>query len=281
MERKKLEQRWVTFQLEIVALRGPLGTMCDIAFNGRREHTFFPGNEPKAKVVEAVMGATPSEPNGIPDAFAVTSGGTYAARTLSVMAASIIILWLDAAIEKLARDLGQPVGASMLAGDDVAGPASPPVKMSSFIWAAANSIRHIDEWHGSKDRFQEPSNASEKALRDKQNASHEPLAGVLGHNAPITENVAFEVLQCLVATSESKGNYLHLESRVLRIGQDLVQRNGRGPAPIGVTVKGYHDLANAGSVAPEDIVMTDGTMRAAASLPDVAWLDQVGPRPKP
>lgn len=280
METKKLEQRWVTFQLEIAALRGPLGIMCDVAFNARREHTFFPGGEPEAKVAEAVMGATANEPNGIPDAFGDTSGGTYAARTLSVMAASVIILWLDAAIQKLARDLGQSVGASMLAGDNVPGPASPPVKSSSFLWAAANSIRHIDEWHASKDAFQEPRNASEKALRDKQMASHESLAGVLGHNAPISENVAFEALQCLVATSESSGNYLQLERHVLRIGQDLVQRKGLAPAPIGVSVKRYHDLANLGSIAPEDLVMTDGTMRAAASLPDVTWLDRVGPRPK-
>jgi hypothetical protein len=71
---------------------------------------------------------------------------------------------------------------------------------------------------------------------------------------------------------------LQLELHVLRIGQDLIQRSGLSSAPIGVTVTAYHDLASLKSIPAEDLVMTDGTMRAAGSLPDLSWLGQVGPR---
>lgn len=166
----------------------------------------------------------------------------------------------------------------MQAGDDMRRPANPPVKASTFLWAAANSIRHVDEWHEAKYAFEKPRNAAERGLRDKQRASIEPLAAVFGRAVPITENVAFEALQCRVATSESSGNYLQLELKALRIGQDLIQRSGLSSVPIGVTVTAYHDLASLKSIPAEDLVMTDGTMRAAASLPDLAWLGQVGPR---
>ena len=177
--------------------------------------------------------------------------------------------------------IGQPSGASMQAGDDMPGPANPPVEASRFLWAAANNVRHVDEWHASEHTFNEPHNAAEKSLRNKQKVSTEPLAAVFGHATPITENVAFEALQCLVATSESAGNYLQLELHLLRIGQDLIQRSGLSSAPIGVTVTAYHDRANLKNIPADDVVMSDGTMRAAASLPDVEWLDRVGPRSRP
>lgn len=169
----------------------------------------------------------------------------------------------------------------MLAGDDMPGPASPPIKASHFLWAAANSIGHIEEWHESKYAFDEARNAAERILRDKQKASIEPLAAVLGRAVPITESVAFEALQCLVATAENTGSYLQLELHVLRIGQDLIQRSGLASAPIGVSVTAYRDFTNLAGVAQEDLVMTDGTRRAAGSLPDLTWLGQVGPRKTP
>lgn len=278
MTKKKLEQRWVKYQLDIAGLRSALGAMCNIAFNARREHTFFPEDAPRGKGVQAVMGATAGEPNGIPDAWSIACGDTYTPRSMSIMAASIIILSLHAAVRQLATELGQPSSASMQAGEDMPGPANPPVKASKFLWAAANSVRHVDEWHVSGHAFNEPRNAAEKSLLDKQKASIEPLAAVFGHAAPITENVAFEALQCLVAASESAGNYLQLELHLLRIGQDLIQRSGLSPAPIGVTVTAYHDLADLEKIPADDVVMSDGTMRAAASLPDVTWINPIGPR---
>jgi len=281
MTRKQLEQRWVKFQLDIAGLRPALGAMCNIAFNARKEHTFFPDGAPRGKAVQAVMGATVGAPNGIPDALSVACGDTYTQRTMSVMAASTVILWLDSSIQQLAIELGQPSGTSMQAGDEMPGPANPPIKVSTFLWAAANSVRHVDEWHGSKHASGAPGNAAEGRLRDKQRASIEPLAAVFGQAAPITENVAFEALQCLVATSNSAGNYLQLEFHLLRIGQELIERSGLSSAPIGVTVTAYHALASLKDVPADDLVMSDGTMRAAASLPDVTWINPIGPSSRP
>jgi|HubBroStandDraft_6_1064221.scaffolds.fasta_scaffold05586_6 hypothetical protein len=84
------------FQLEIAALRSALGTLYNIAFNARKEHTFFPGSAPQPKGVQAIMGPTIGEPNGIPDALTRADGDTYTARTISVLSASMIILSFDA-----------------------------------------------------------------------------------------------------------------------------------------------------------------------------------------
>lgn len=105
----------------------------------------------------------------------------------------------------------------------------------------------------------------------------EPLATVLGCSTPITENAAFEALQHLLAVSDTHGEYARLELHVLRIGKDLVQRSGLANAPIGVSVTGYHDASVLDSARPEDVVITDGTMRAASSLPGSPWLGKVGP----
>jgi hypothetical protein len=131
------------------------------------------------------------------------------------------------------------------------GPAPPPIKASSFLWAA-NRIRHIEEWHESKHAFDKVQNPTERFLREKQKASIERLAAVLGHAVPITENVAFEALQCLVATAENTGNYLQLKLHALRIGRDLIQRSGLAAAP-----------------SRRDVTM--GTRRLRARRPKKRW----------
>jgi hypothetical protein len=251
--------------------------MYNMAFEARRHHTFDQSGAADWKVVQAVMGATQGEPNGIPDALTVATTGTYAARTASVLAASVILLWFDAMIQKLASDLGQQNGPRMLAGEDISNSGTPPVKASTLLWAGANSVRHIDEWYARRNSYNNPQSKDERDKRNQQSRSMEPLSAVLGVPTPITENAAFEVLQHLVAISDTQGDYIRLERHILQIGLDLIERSGLAAAVVGVSVTGYRDPDDLTDVSPDDIVMSDGTMRSASSLPDSPWLGSVRP----
>jgi hypothetical protein len=274
----ELERAWIKFQLNVAAIRPTIGPLCNIAFEARRGHTFYPGAAPQDLGVRAVMMATPGERNGIPDAFNAATNGSYAARTISVVAASVILIWLDSAIQNLARDLNQPSAAEMLAGDDIAGePGQAPVKASTLLWAAGNNVRHVDEWFATASSYKNPQSPDDNRLRQRQDRSMKPLAAVLGCSLPITENVAFEVFQVLTAESETQGSFDRLELHILRVGQDLVQRSGLTGAPIGVTVTETRHRDDLGEEDRRNIVISDGIARAASSLPDTGRLESVRP----
>jgi hypothetical protein len=224
---KQLEQLWIKYQFNIAGLRGTLGPLFNVAFHARQAHTFNIGEGPETRAVHATMGPSPGEPNGIPDGHAVMTGPTYGARAASVMAASTILMTFDSAIQELATRLGSGRGANMQVGDRIANLArtlSEPA--STLIWAAVNNIRHVDEWHASAATYSDPRSQGDIDLRERQNRSMVPLANVLGCKLPITDNIAFEVLQLLAELPNDQGSYDRVELHVLRIGQDAVQRAG-------------------------------------------------------
>lgn len=274
---KELEIAWVSFQLNVAASRPTLGPLYDLAFNARKLHTFEPQRAPRALLIQAVQGPTAGEPNGIPDALYIATSGTYAARSTSVLAASAILLHADSAIQKLAADLGQANGAAMLAGEELPDSGSPAVKASTLIWAGANNVRHIDEWYAWRNTYLNPQTRAERDKREQHRRSMEPIAAVLGVPTPVTEIAAFEILQHLVALSDTKGEYDRLELHLLTIGQELVARAGYRNAIIGVTVNGYADARTLNQIPADQVNMSDGIMRAASSLPDSNRLGAVPP----
>ncbi|HEV2738949.1 MAG TPA: hypothetical protein VGU66_10255, partial [Candidatus Elarobacter sp.] len=275
---QQLEQQWVTFQFDVAGLRGAIGPLYQVTANARRSHTFYPGQAPDPRVVRAVMGPTPGERNGVPDASLITSGGTYVARILSVVAAGVILIFLDTAIQDFARRIGQPTGKDMQSGDDIPTTTGRlPEKASTIIWAAANSVRHVDEWFATADAYRNALSRDDVRLRDRQNSSMQPLAAVLGCALPITENVAFEVFQVLTEVDETSGTFDRLERHVLRVGQELIQRAGLANAPIGVTITEICSLDAIATEPSQNVMMSDGVARAASSLPDTGRLGSVRP----
>jgi len=266
---RSLERLWVRYQLDVAALRPALGPLYNAAGEGRRAHTFFVGQEPPDLGFSAAMGPTVEHPNGVPDIFAMITGGSYSGRIVSVAAASAILILLDSAIQEFARALRADSGADMDAGDDIAAAdvATPPVKASTFIWAGANNVRHIAEWSTSASTFLNPKTAEDRRLRERQENSMAPLAAVLGCGLPITENVAYEVFHYLVMLDETHGSFDRLERHVLCIGQDLAQRAGLAGAPIGVTLTEVVPTATIkAGYPPGDLLMSDGIARAASSI---------------
>jgi len=273
MTKAELERVWISYQLDIAAIRSAIGPLYQIASNARRAHTFYPGQEPKPLVPRAIMGATAEEQNGIPDALFESIGSVYAARTLSVMAASILLIWFDSAIQTLARNLLQPNGEDMDAGDVIrVAVGQMPVKASTLIWAAANAVRHVDEWFANAEAFRNPQNAADHRLKRIQERSMFPLSVVFGIPLPITENVAFETFQVLTEETEERGTFDRMELHLLRIGQDLVRRAGLENTPIGVTVTEWLPLEVARAQFPGELTLSDGIGRAASSLADTGRL---------
>jgi len=279
---KELEQAWIGFQFDIAGIRGTLGPMYQVSIDARRAHTFYVGSEPEGVLLRAVMGPTPGEPNGIPDGNSQMSGGTYGARAASVAAAEVIIMTLNGAIQKFAIDLGGGQGANINAGDfifDKTG--TKKERASTLVWAASNNIRHVDEWYRYADAYKAPTSKKDNDRRTQQNQSMEPLANVLGCALPITDNIAFEVLQLLTEFEQDKGSFDRLELHVLRIGQDLIQQAGLTPAPIGVTILGTASPADIAKFSPEDVTISDGIGRTASSLPDTERIVNLKPTTEP
>lgn len=273
-----LERAWISFQLDVAAMRGAIGPLYQAAVDARRHHTFYEGNGPEGSAVVAIMRPTPDVRNGVPDVQSITNGGSYVARLVSVMTASVILIYYDAAIQKLARELGEPTGSEMQAGDAFATTGgTDPVKASTLIWAGANNVRHVDEWFATAKSYSAPQTRREIALRETQNRSMEPLAAVLGCQLPITDNAAFEVLHLLTEVSPTEGRFDRLELHLLRIGQDLVHRAGLINAPIGVTIAGQKPYAALTDAERARLMISDGTARAASSLPDTGRLESVRP----
>lgn len=278
MTAEQLERIWVKYQLDVASIRSAMGPLYNIAANARRGHTFYPGQGPNSTVPCAVMGATVGVPNDVPDALSESFDGVYAARTLSVMTASILLIWFDSAIQDIARLLSQPRGLAMNAGDNVRVPAgAPAVKASTLIWAAANAVRHVDEWFATTNEYRNPQTKRDVERKEMQDRSMVPLATVFGCVLPITENVAFEVFQVLSEESEERGSFDRMELHLLRIGQDLVHRAGLPNAPIGVTVTGRLPLGVVLAQFPQNYTESDGFGRAASSLPDTGRLGNVRP----
>lgn len=277
MTNRELEQSWISFQFVIAACRPTLGPLYDAALKGRSMHTFYPDSAPRTLLVRAVEGITAGAPNGVPDAFFITTSGSYAARQTSVLAASAIILHLDSAIQKLAVDLGQANGLGMMAGEEMLNSGESPVKASTLIWAGANNVRHVDEWYEWRRSYTNPRTKVEREKREQHRRSMEPIAAVLGISTPITENAAFEVFQRLVAVNETRGEYDRLELHILKIGQELIARAGYLDPIIGVTVNEYVDAGERGLVPSEHLHVSDGVMRAASALPDSDRLGSVAP----
>lgn len=274
----ELERVWVRYQLDIASIRSAIGPLYNLAANARRAHTFYPGQGPTPTVARALMGATVGAPNGVPDALSESVEGVFAARTLSVMTASILLIWFDSAIQEVARRLSQPRGLAMNAGDDMRVPAGQPaVKASTLIWAAANAVRHVDEWFATSSEYKNPQTAADHERKNMQDRSMIPLATVFGCPLPITENVAFEAFQLLAEESEERGSFNRMELHLLRIGQDLVHRAGLPNAPIGVTVTERLPLDVVLAHFPQHYTESDGIGRAASSLPDTGHLGNVRP----
>jgi hypothetical protein len=185
MTAEQLERIWVKYQLDIASIRSAIGPLYNIAANARRGHTFYPGQGPNPTVPRAVMGATLGAPNGVPDALSESIDGVYVARTLSVMTASILLIWFDSAIQDIARRLSQPRGVGMNAGDDVGVPAGQPaVKASTLIWAAANAVRHVDEWFATANEYRNSQTKRDVERKKMQDRSMLPLATVFGCALP-------------------------------------------------------------------------------------------------
>ncbi len=264
---RKLEQLWITYQFNIAGLRGSLGPLFNVAFHARQAHTFYVGTQPETKVVRATMDPTKGEPNGVPDGHAVMTGSTYGARTASVMAASTILMTFDSAIQELASQLGSGRGDNMQAGEPISNLAktlSEPA--STLIWASVNNVRHVDEWHRSAASYCDPRSQGDIDRRERQNRSMVPLSNVLGCELPVTDNVAFDVLQLLAEHSTGPGSYDRVELHVLRIGQDVVRRAGLTGAPIGVTIQGTMPSEVLDKLPPENVTISDGVARTASSL---------------
>lgn len=275
---KRLEQLWIRFQFDIAGVRGVLGPMYQAAVDARRAHTFHVGSQPQTKALRAIMTATPGEPNGVPDGYAIMTGLTYGARVASVSTASVVIMTLDTAIQGFAGQLTAGQGANMLAGDlifNASGNASE--RASTLIWATANNARHVDEWFRTAFAYKDPRSKEDIRLREMQNRSMEPLAHVLGCELPITDNVAFEIMQLLSEFAPNQGSYDRIELHALRIGQDLIHRTGLTNAPIGVTIKDALRPEVLVSVAPEDLIVSDGIARTASSLPTTERLAELTP----
>jgi hypothetical protein len=214
------------------------------------------------------MERTESERNGVPDIHTALYP-TYVARTESVISAGMIILWLDTAIQQLARSLELPGGEGLKAGELI--PAMTPggdgVRASTVIWAGANNLRHVDEWAASSGDFLQPQTAKQTQRKAQQIKSMTPIARVLGAELPIRELCSFELLQILVTERDlNRGSYDRLELHVLQIGRDLIERAGLADARIGVRVTGTGEID---SVPEEDRFVSDGVARAASSLPDL------------
>jgi hypothetical protein len=267
LSEQQLEQLWIKYQFDIAGLRGALGPLYNVAFHARQAHTFNVDEQPETRAVRAAMAPTPGEPNGVPDGHAVMAGPTYGARAASVMAASTVLMTFDSAIQELATRLGTGRGDNMQAGDRIANlyrTLSEPA--STLISAAANNIRHVDEWHASATAYSNPLSQADINRRERQNRSMMPLANVLGCALPVTDNVAFEVLQLLAELPNDQGSYDRVELHVLRIGQDAVQRAGLTGAPIGVTIQGTFPSELLDGLPPEDVTISDGVARTASSI---------------
>lgn len=274
----RLEQVWVRFQLDVASLRPALGPLYNAAKYGRRAHTFFSDQEPEHKFPECKMGPTAHEPNGVPDLWNVSTGGSYAGRAISVASASTILQAFDTAIQALAHELGFASGANMSAGDDIPFTLSAnPVKASTLIWAGANNVRHIEEWASTTAAFLNPRTADDRRLKSQQRRSMAPLAAVFSVKMPVVENVAFEVFGFLTKVSEEQGTYDRLELHVLRIGQDLIRRAGLDPAPIGVTLRRMLTKSEIAGTDPNRVTISDGIGRTASSVEDVGHAFNVRP----
>jgi len=271
---KQLEQLWINFQFEIAAARGTFGPMYQASVDARKAHTFYVGTQPEALMLRSVMEPTSDQPNGVPDGHALASGGTFGARFASVATAQVIIIALDSVIQEFARRLGAGQGSNMHAGDLIWNKQKDKSeRASTLIWAAANNVRHVDEWFAFAATYRRPTSQEDIRMRDRQNRSMEPLANVLGVALPITENVSYEVFQLLTEVSDDKGTYDGLERHMLRIGQDLIHRAGLTGAPIGVKVLETVPSERIASIRPEDIIISDGMGRTASSLATDRLLD--------
>ena len=279
---KQLEQQWIKFQFDIAGLRGVLGPMYQAAVDARRAHTFHYGDQPGTRIVRAMMQAAPGEPNGVPDGHAIMTGATYGARVTSVMAASLILMTFDTAIQEFAGRLGAALGANMNSGDLTSGASNDLSERSStLIWAAANNIRHVEEWNRTAMAYRSPLTQGDRRLREMQNRSMEPLARVIGCALPIVDNVAFEVFQLLTEGPPLQGSYDRLELHVLRIGQDLVTRAGLTNAQIGVTITETLPSETIATIRAEDLTISDGVAKTASSLPDTERLANLRPALEP
>jgi hypothetical protein len=152
-----LERLWIRFQFDVAGIRGVMGPLYQAAMTARRHHTFYPGDQPEQKFVRAEMRTTPDVPNGVPDGHALSSGDVYGARVASVASASTILITFDTAIQEFAGYLRAGKGANMQAGDRIYDASrSHSEAASTLIWAGANNVRHVDEWHRSAEAYANP-----------------------------------------------------------------------------------------------------------------------------